>query len=135
MKIALLEEQTHNAELMAGWLHSAGYVSVVLHESRKAFTRDVPRENYDLLIVGAQVAGRGGSEVLLWLREHVSASIPVLRIAENNSEDDIVAALKAGADDCMVMPLRRAEFLARIEALARRAPRVSERTEVLTFGD
>lgn len=135
MKIAMLEEHADNAELMVGWLHAAGFGSMVLHDSRKAFSRDVPRGNYDLLIVGAQVAEGDGSEALIWVREHLSATIPVLRIAENNSEEDVVAALKAGADDCMVMPLRRAEFLARVEALGRRAPRGSGMREVLNLGD
>ncbi len=134
MRIALLEEDAHDAELIGGWLRSSGHVTV-LQGSGKAFIKDMPGETCDLLIVGAGVSGITGTEVLLWAREHLPASVPMLRISDSNSEQDIVAALKAGADDCMAKPLRRAEFLARVEALGRRIPRLSKRPEVLSFGD
>jgi DNA-binding response OmpR family regulator len=131
MKIALLKEDKHAADLIDGWLRSAGHATVV-HGSGRAFMHDAARETYDLLIVGTHM---GGIEMLLWVREHLIAPIPVLRVAADNREDGIVAALKAGADDCMATPLRQAEFLARVEALGRRRPQVAKRLDVLSFGD
>lgn len=62
-----------------------------------------------------------GTEVLVWLRETVSASVPVLFVTARDSEEDIVYALERGADDYMVKPIRRQEMLARVSALLRRA--------------
>jgi two-component system response regulator RegX3 len=134
MKIALLENHAHHAESIANWLRSAGHVAV-LYDSVKSFMRDVSHDNFDLLMVGAHVPDNSATEVLMWLRERVSASVPVLRISASNDEDYVVDALKSGADDCRVMPLRRGEFLARVEVLGRRIPRKSAPAENLTFGD
>jgi two-component system, OmpR family, response regulator RegX3 len=48
------------------------------------------------------------------------SSIPVLFGTARNAEADVVAALRAGADDYLVKPLRRLELLARLEAVTRR---------------
>ena len=61
-----------------------------------------------------------GIEVLRHLREHVDTVVPVVFITQRNSEDDIVEALKAGADDYMTKPVRHNETMARVNAIARR---------------
>lgn len=137
MRIALVEENAHDAEMVCGWLRSAGHTTLV-YESGKRFVRDSVRETYHLLIVGTcapDAGGMDGTEVLWWAREHLCAPVPILRVSEHNSEYDIVAALKAGADDCMVKPVRQGEFLARAEALSRRLPHVAKPVETLRFGD
>jgi len=45
----------------------------------------------------------------------------VLFATNRDNEDDIVFALKAGADDYMIKPLKQRELLARIGAIARRS--------------
>ena len=132
MKIALLEQRAHDAELLAGWIRAANH-EVVVHDSREAFTHGAARESFDLLIIGPRMHS---ADVLPWVSAHAADPLPVLQLIARNSEEDMVAALKAGADDCMVTPPRREEFFARIDALVRRVPRVAgKRSQVLTFGD
>ena len=45
---------------------------------------------------------------------------PVIFVTSRDAEDDIVTALRDGADDYMVKPIRRMELLSRIEAVRRR---------------
>jgi two-component system, OmpR family, response regulator RegX3 len=134
MRIALLEEDMHTANQFAGWLQSAGHEAVV-HDAAEVFMRDVPRGASDVLVIGHHTAGLRGEDLVSWVREQAGLSKPVLRICTNNNEMDIVAALNAGADDCMVKPPRRLEFLARIEALGRRVPRPPKQMDVLVYGD
>jgi two-component system response regulator RegX3 len=54
------------------------------------------------------------------LREHVDSVLPVVFITQRDSEDDIVQALEAGADDYMTKPVRHNETMARVNAIARR---------------
>lgn len=134
MKIALLEGDTHHADHVGEWLRSAGYGTVV-YSSPKTFLRELGRDTCDVVIVGGCTAELSATELLLRVRELTPSMIPLMRICEESSELDIVAALKAGADDCMAWPLRRMEFLARIEALGRRLPKAAKRVDLLTFGD
>jgi len=47
--------------------------------------------------------------------------MPIMMVTSQRREEDTVAALKMGADDYMIKPLRQFEFLARIDALTRRS--------------
>jgi len=76
-----------------------------------------------------------GIEVLEWLRRSVHDPVPVLFTTARDAEDDICAALKAGADDYVVKPLRKQELLARIDALGRRGRRRGSVQEKLELGD
>ena len=58
---------------------------------------------------------------------------PVLMLTARDAVDDRVAGLDAGADDYLSKPFSFEELLARLRALARRAP--AERPAVLEVGD
>lgn len=137
MRIVLLEEDEYTADLLRGWLTAAGHDAVV-HNSAQPFVREAGRDPGDLLVVGACAQDAGildGTQVIQHVREQSMAHIPMMRLCSTNGERDIVAALKAGADDCMAKPLRRLEFLARVDALTRRATRTPRPLEILSFGD
>jgi DNA-binding response OmpR family regulator len=55
------------------------------------------------------------------VRANVRDNVPVLFTTARDSEQDIVKALKAGADDYLVKPPRRLELVSRVNALWRRA--------------
>jgi DNA-binding response OmpR family regulator len=61
-------------------------------------------------------------------------AIPILLLGERRDEDELVSALQAGADDYLLMPLRRAEVVARARILLKRTyPERFAQTEV-SFG-
>ena len=136
MRIGLLEEDEYTADLLRGWLAAAGH-DVVVHDSAQPFLREAGLDPGDVLIVGACERGAGldGTQVTQHVREQLMVRVPIMRLCTTSGELDIVAALKAGADDCMVKPLRRLEFLARLEALARRMSRAPKPLKILSFGD
>lgn len=133
MKIAILENDPHGVQLLKQWLQSAGHTSRVF-VSGSMFMRDLNRDTYDLVIIGSTAPDMDGTQITVALREQLDAPISIIRLAGKADESEIVAALKAGADDCIVKPVRQFELLARIEALARRAQRLDERAERLEFG-
>lgn len=119
-RIALLEDDASQAKLVLHWTESQGLIC--RHFSRGAdILREVLRDTYDLVVLDWQVPDLSGEEVLRAIRKSVREPVPVLFTTGRNREEDIVLALKSGADDYLIKPLRRQEFLARVEALLRRS--------------
>jgi DNA-binding response OmpR family regulator len=120
MRIALLEDDEQLGPLIVLWLEDAGH-SVALFASGSTFMRALERESFDLLILDWTLPDTTGDKVLTWVREHIEWPIPAIFVTARDSEEEIVAGLNLGADDYIVKPLRRQEFLARVAAVARRA--------------
>ncbi len=126
MRIAYLEDDMAQAELVTHWLQEAGHNCIHLANGRD-FMSLLRRDTFDILVLDWEVPDMNGYAVL----EEVRASgnrTPVLFATQRDDESSIVGALSQGADDYMVKPTKQAELLARISALGRRAG-VSEMDE------
>lgn len=134
MRIALLEDDKDQADLVCAWLKAAGH-SCHVYMLGKELVREVRRETFDLFLLDWEVPGMSGAEVLVWIRANIDEPVPVLFVTARQREEDIVHALSSGADDYMVKPLGKLELLARIDALARRMrPNPNQGEEVLEYG-
>nr|WP_221262997.1 response regulator transcription factor [Sphingomonas kyeonggiensis] len=89
--------------------------------------------SYSVLILDRMVPGVDGLGVVRSLRA-AGIQTPALFLTALGEVDDRVAGLQAGADDYLVKPFAASELLARIEALARRAP-VADVATVLRAAD
>jgi two-component system, OmpR family, response regulator RegX3 len=118
-RIAALEDDPSQAKLLQAWITSQGYVCRSFDRGQ-AILDSLLHETYDLVILDWHVPDLSGEEVCRAIRKSVREPLPILFTTGRNREEDIVHALKAGADDYLVKPLRRMEFLARVEALLRR---------------
>ena len=133
MRIAFLEDDLAQAEVVSEWLQTAGH-SCRHFTQAQAFIKDARRESYDLLILDWELPESSGIEVLEWVRQHFDWPIPVLFVTNRDSEQDIVLALEKGADDYITKPPSRQVTLARIAALARRGRNAGDELEAVTFG-
>ena len=134
MRIALLEDDQDQVDLVCAWLKAAGH-SCHAYLLGKDLVREAQRETFDLFLLDWEVPGMSGAEVLLWIRANLAEQAPVLFVTARQREEDIVHALSSGADDYMVKPLGKFELLARIDALGRRArPVPRQDADVLEFG-
>ncbi len=130
MRIAFLEDDKDQADLIEEWIKQAGHDCNVFSKG-KTLIRELSRDSYDLLILDWMLPDIDGVQVLRWVREHIDWPLPVLFVTARDAEEDVVTALDAGADDYMSKPIKRAELMARINAVARRAHQaVAESGEV-----
>ena len=75
---------------------------------------------FDLAVLDRTMPGRDGLSVAMALRE-AGASIPILFLTALGDVEDRVEGLLAGGDDYLVKPFDKAELIARVTALGRRA--------------
>ncbi|MDD5605670.1 MAG: response regulator transcription factor [Dehalococcoidales bacterium] len=71
----------------------------------------------DIIILDLGLPDISGFNVLQQMR--MFSEIPVIILTVLGDEDDIVRGLELGANDYIVKPFRKAEFLARVKALVR----------------
>ncbi|MEN7342897.1 MAG: response regulator transcription factor [Pseudomonadota bacterium] len=127
MRIALLEDDPDQSDLVSLWLAQADH-SVTCFDSGDAFLRALRRDSYDLYLVDWILPDISGIDVVARVRRELRDTTPIIVITAKAEEHDIVKALESGADDYLVKPLRQAEFRARVAAARRRARggRISE---------
>jgi len=133
MRIALLEDDLAQADLLLAWLKASDH-NCQHATTGETFIKLINFETFDLLIIDWELPGMSGIEVLQWIRIQVDWPIPVLFTTSRNSEKDIVQALELGADDYMIKPVKRSEMLARINALTRRSKLFGNEETVFEFG-
>jgi DNA-binding response OmpR family regulator len=84
----------------------------------------------DLVVLDLELPDADGLDILTTIRS--LSDVPVLALSGDDEEEGRVAALRAGADDCVSKPPLEAELEARIEALMRRPRQGDLRPVVLT---
>ena len=132
MRIALVEDDKDQSELVTRWLEQEAH-DVVVFRTGKSFISNARRDTYDLVILDWMLPDLNGDHLLNWIRGQADWPIPVIFTTARDSEQDIVKALEAGADDYMIKPLQRAVLNARLRALARRSGWQSDDAEILTY--
>ncbi|HZZ92935.1 MAG TPA: response regulator transcription factor [Usitatibacter sp.] len=119
MRILLLEDDPIQLELARSWLEGNGH-AVTGVSSGKAALKVLERDSFELAIFDWMVPDLSGEELLRWVRQR-QKRLPVMFATARDEELEIATVLNLGADDYVVKPLRRLEFLARVDALGRRA--------------
>jgi len=129
--IQIVEGNPHLRSLLGWHLQQVGYwvyQSADLQQARDVFLHRQP----NLIILDSDLPDGDGLELCRWLQLQRQSLILIL--SARSTETDIVAGLRAGADDYMTKPFGMQEFLARVEALTRRNRTVTVPV-LLDYGD
>ncbi|PZD72590.1 Alkaline phosphatase synthesis transcriptional regulatory protein SphR [Acaryochloris thomasi RCC1774] len=130
LHILITEANPHLRSLLGWHLQQAKYVISLassLQQAQDIFSQQQP----EAVIIDSDLPDGHGLEFCQWLQRQPSTL--VLMLSAQDSEADIVAGLKAGADDYMTKPFGMQEFMARVEALTRRNQ--ASLPSQLRFGD
>jgi two-component system OmpR family response regulator len=132
VQILLIEDDTRLSALVADRLRGEGHTAETAADGDEGL-RLASSGRFDMAVVDVMLPGLDGLHVASTLRER-GVTTPILMLTARDTVDDRVAGLRAGADDYLVKPFAFKELLARIDALARRAPRADE-DGTMTVGD
>ena len=133
MRILIVEDEKHLADLVAEVLGREGYAAETAPDGRTALARAMT-EDFDLLVVDWMLPDLDGVRVVKRLRA-VDVRVPVLMLTARAQVEDRVEGLDAGADDYLPKPFAFPELLARVRALSRRPHEKEEEETVLAAGD
>lgn len=118
MHIEIIESNPHLRSLLGWHLQQVGHIVHLAsgcQQGQEVFQLRHP----DLVILDLDLHEGNGLELCRWL--HHQNPVLILVLSAHEDEADVVTALRAGADDYLAKPFGMQEFLARVEALARRA--------------
>ena len=116
-RVAIIEDDTDQARLIASWLNSYGYEST-LFISAELFLESLEKLTFDLLLVDWLLPGLSGLELVQCLTKK-KLTTPIIFITGKDEEDDLATALHSGADDFVSKPISRTILIARIHAVMR----------------
>ncbi|HEV7851837.1 MAG TPA: response regulator transcription factor [Mycobacterium sp.] len=119
MQVLLVEDDEGVASALAELLGHAGASVVRTGRGADALHRV---KGCDLVLLDLGLPDMDGLDVLRTLRR--ASTVPVIIMTARDSDGAVVLGLRAGADDYLVKPVRKAVLLARIEAVMRRLRRV-----------
>jgi DNA-binding response OmpR family regulator len=119
MRVLLVEDDEGVASALAELLGQTGATVVRTGRGADALHRV---KGCDLVLLDLGLPDMDGLDVLRTLRR--ASTVPVIIITARDSDGAVVLGLRAGADDYLVKPVRKAVLLARIQAVMRRLRRV-----------
>jgi DNA-binding response OmpR family regulator len=124
MRLLVVEDDQALGDVLERGLAEAGHGVERLGDGARALER-LREGQLDACVLDVMLPGLDGFAVVEQARA-AGVRTPILLLTARDSVADRVAGLRRGADDYLVKPFAFAELLARLDALARRAPAEGE---------
>ncbi|HHQ47541.1 MAG TPA: response regulator [Acidobacteria bacterium] len=126
--ILVVDDNEMNRDMLSRRLARRGYTVEVAEDGARALER-IEAGRYDLVLLDIMMPGLDGYQVLETVRERWAPSdLPVVMATAKSESEDVVRALKMGANDYVTKPFDFPEVLARVRtqiALKRSAEALS----------
>lgn len=116
--ILVVEDDGEMRALIARFLRQNGYRVTAVRDGREMW-ETLAGTSVDLVLLDIMLPGQSGLDLCRALR--AKSGVPVIMVTARGEETDRVLGLELGADDYIPKPFGRAELLARVRALLRRA--------------
>ena len=128
-KILVVDDDLALADVVAFTLRRAGMDVFLAHAGKDAlemYARELP----DLIVLDWMLPDMDGLDVCRQVR--CDSKVPIIMLTVRYADDDVVAALEAGADEYITKPFSPRQLVARLKALLRRV--AEEPREILHTG-
>ena len=128
-KILVVDDDLALSDVLAFAIRRAGFEVANAHDGLNALEQ-FSRESPDLIVLDWGLPRLDGLEVCTRIRNE--SDVPIIMLTVRDTDDNVIAALEAGADEYIIKPFSPRQLIARIRALLRRA--VKEPQEMLQAG-
>jgi class 3 adenylate cyclase/CheY-like chemotaxis protein len=111
----VVDDNELNRDMLSRRLGTRGFKVVVAEDGAVALAM-LERQEFDLVLLDVMMPGLSGIDVLRRVRERLSESdLPVVMATARDATEDVVEALRLGANDYVTKPLDFPVVLARVE--------------------
>lgn len=118
--IAIVDDDDAMREGLATWVAEMGHAPTVF-STASGLLKAMRTMNFSLFLLDWGLPDMQGIDLLRQLRANEKIDAPIILCTARGGESDVVVAMRDGADDFIVKPVRRNELAARISATLRRA--------------
>jgi two-component system, OmpR family, phosphate regulon response regulator PhoB len=133
-RVLVVEDEEALTLLLRYNLEAAGYTVECVSRGDEAELR-LQEQRPDLAVIDWMLPGLSGIELCRRIRAREETKrLPVIMLTARGEEADRIRGLSTGADDSTIKPFSLPEFLARVQALLRRA-NPTLLTDTLKAGD
>jgi DNA-binding response OmpR family regulator len=128
-KILVVDDDLALSDVLAFAMRRGGYEVLRAYNGLSALEQ-FAKEHPDLIVLDWRLPHLDGLDVCTRIR--MSSDVPIIMLTVRDSDDNVVAALEAGADDYMVKPFSPRLLMERVRALLWQV--VQEPQETLQVG-
>jgi len=129
--VLVIDDENQIRKLLKITLGSAGYLVTEAALGKEGYQMAAMHPP-DIILLDLGLPDSDGKEILKQLRSWFTS--PVIILSVRDSEDEIIAALDAGANDYLVKPFRTGELLARIRSSLRQS-NMTEQNQIIQSYD
>ena len=122
MRVLVVEDEPYLAEAVRDGLRLEAIAADIAGDGDTALEL-LSFNSYDIAVLDRDIPGPSGDEIATGIVAS-GTGVPILMLTAADRIDDKATGFGLGADDYLTKPFELAELLARLGALARRAPRV-----------
>lgn len=118
MKILIAEDEPMVLKTLCLYLGRAGFNVVTAADGKSAM--DIfELEKPDMVVTDLLMPSASGNELISFIRNTMESKVPIVVVSTVGLENSVISALKLGADDYIVKPLRLNEVVARVNRFVR----------------
>jgi CheY-like chemotaxis protein len=115
VRLLVVDDNELNRDMLSRRLGSRGFAVEVAESGERALAL-LAQQAFDLVLLDVMMPGLSGIDVLKRVREQVAESdLPVIMATARDATEDVVEALRLGANDYVTKPLDFPVVLARVE--------------------
>ena len=113
-KLLVVDDNEMNRDMLSRRLSRRKHTVMTAENGQEALDM-IERESFDVVLLDIMMPGISGIEVLKTLRQsYSSADLPIIMATAKSESEDMVEALKLGANDYVTKPLNFPVVLARV---------------------